>query len=99
MPPKLNKLPPSGFSEPSEPSDLSPEQNPRSQLTSNQEENPQIIAQNPGYQRKDYERNGRSMAGWELEDAKNKEVDNGSYDYEGVLDTVKRKFSAVKAKL
>ena len=104
MPLKVSQPPASAFSEPSEPSNLSPSQKPSCLITSNQEENPQLIAHNPGHQYADEEHVGRGVksakteaAGRELEDAKSKEVN--AYDYEGVLDTVKRKLGAVKCKL
>jgi hypothetical protein len=43
MPPKISSPPPSAFSEPSEPSDLKPEDKPKDQITKPQEENPQVI--------------------------------------------------------
>ena len=43
MPPKAQSPPTSAFSEPSEPSDIVPENNPREQLTRPQEENPQVV--------------------------------------------------------
>ena len=43
MPPKVQSPPTSAFSEPSEPSDIMPENNPREQLTRPQEENPQAM--------------------------------------------------------
>ncbi len=95
MPPKADQPPTSAFSEPSEPSENKPEENPASQLTSNQEENPQLIAQKPGHQKA--EENGGNVVGKEFKDAKSSEVD--SYDYEGVLDTVKKKLGVVKGKL
>lgn len=99
MPPKAaakeDQPPASAFSEPSEPSENAPGRNPASQLTSDQEENPQLIAQKPGRQRAD--KNGGDVIGKEFKDAKSSEVD--SYDYEGVLDTVKRKVAGVKGKL
>jgi hypothetical protein len=43
MPPKVENPPPSAFSEPSEPSELKPEDKPKSLLTGPQEENPQVV--------------------------------------------------------
>lgn len=47
MPPRAEKLPPSAFAESSEPSGSAPGENPKEQITSAQEENPQIIATKP----------------------------------------------------
>jgi hypothetical protein len=43
-------LPLSAFAEPSEPSELAPEDNPKEQLTHNQEENPQAVVKKPSKQ-------------------------------------------------
>lgn len=43
MPPKTQNPPPSAFSEPSEPSELKPEDKPKALLTGPQEENPQVV--------------------------------------------------------
>ena len=56
MPPKAKVVPPSGLSEPSEPSEVKPEDKPKKQLQGEQEENPQVIAQKPGKQYKDEKR-------------------------------------------
>jgi len=50
MSPKAQVVPPSGLSEPSEPSQVKPEDKPKRQLAGEQEENPQVIAQKPGKQ-------------------------------------------------
>lgn len=47
MPPKSQQLPPSAFSEPSEPSQLKPGDKPKEQLRGSQEENPQIVVTRP----------------------------------------------------
>ncbi|THH14112.1 hypothetical protein EW146_g6185 [Bondarzewia mesenterica] len=44
--PKAKLEKPSAFSEPSEPSNLSPEDEPREQITGEQEENPQLVLKN-----------------------------------------------------
>lgn len=48
--PEAKELPPSSFSEPSEPSDIRPEDKPASTLRGPQEENPQLIAHSKGRQ-------------------------------------------------
>lgn len=53
MAPKPQVVPPSGSSEPSEPSEIRPEDKPKKQLTGEQEENPQAIAHRPGGQAAD----------------------------------------------
>ena len=67
MAPRAQVVPPSGFSEPSEPSQLEPEDEPKQQLRGPQGENPQIIAQNPGKQYEDErkERHGDRVKGTE----------------------------------
>ena len=52
-------VPPSGASEPSEPSSLKPENKPREQLTGRQEENPQVVAHRPQGQAGDTNNGGR----------------------------------------
>ena len=48
--PKAERLPDSSFSEPSEPSQLRPEDKPARALRGEQEENPQLLAHNRGRQ-------------------------------------------------
>ncbi|KAI0709945.1 hypothetical protein C8Q76DRAFT_798716 [Earliella scabrosa] len=48
--PEAKELPPSSFSEPSEPSDFRPEDKPAATLRGPQEENPQLIAHMRGRQ-------------------------------------------------
>jgi hypothetical protein len=48
--PEEGNLPLSAFAEPSEPSELAPEDNPKEQLCHNQEENPQIVVRMPSKQ-------------------------------------------------
>lgn len=56
---KPEVVPPSGASEPSEPSPMRPEDKPKKQLTGEQEENPQVVAHRPGGQEADAKgRNG-----------------------------------------
>ncbi|KAH9902616.1 hypothetical protein C8Q73DRAFT_831560 [Cubamyces lactineus] len=47
---KAEIVPPSSFSEPSEPSQLCPEDKPKDTLRGEQEENPQLVAHNKGRQ-------------------------------------------------
>ena len=49
--PSGDDLPLSAFAEPSEPSELAPEDNPKEQLTHNQEENPQVVLRKPSMQK------------------------------------------------
>ncbi|CCM03081.1 uncharacterized protein FIBRA_05201 [Fibroporia radiculosa] len=49
-------VPPSKASEPSEPSDIRPEEKPKEQLTGEQEENPQVTAHRKGEQAADHGR-------------------------------------------
>ncbi|KAI0787969.1 hypothetical protein C8Q74DRAFT_1366762 [Fomes fomentarius] len=53
--PEAEEVPPSSFSEPSEPSDLCPGDKPASTLRGPQEENPQLIAHSKGRQSGDAE--------------------------------------------
>ena len=48
--PKAQRLPDSSFSEPSEPSQLRPEDKPAAALRGEQEENPQLVAHSKGRQ-------------------------------------------------
>ncbi|KAI0694653.1 hypothetical protein C8T65DRAFT_744281 [Cerioporus squamosus] len=48
--PKAERLPDSSFSEPSEPSQIRPEDKPESTLRGEQEENPQLVAHSKGRQ-------------------------------------------------
>ncbi|KAI0636088.1 hypothetical protein C8Q77DRAFT_1155799 [Trametes polyzona] len=57
---KAAVVPPSSFSEPSEPSELRPEDKPKNTLRGPQEENPQLIAHEKGSQSGD---KGRLSAG------------------------------------
>jgi hypothetical protein len=50
---KPQVVPPSAASEPSEPSEVRPEDKPKKQLKGEQEENPQIVAHRPGGQEAD----------------------------------------------
>jgi len=50
---KPERVPASGLSEPSEPSELKPSDKPKEQIQRPQEENPQLIAHNPGKQAHD----------------------------------------------
>ncbi|GJF00064.1 hypothetical protein PsYK624_163420 [Phanerochaete sordida] len=61
MAPKAQLVPPAGASEPSEPSEIRPEDKPKKQLTGKQEENPQVVAHRAGGQEAD--RKGRNKAG------------------------------------
>ena len=63
MAPKAQLVPPSGASEPSEPSEIRPEEKPKKQLTGEQEENPQAIAHRPGGQAADHKHKSRSDGG------------------------------------
>ncbi|KAH8100116.1 hypothetical protein BXZ70DRAFT_1008624 [Cristinia sonorae] len=61
--PKAQIVPPSGFAEPSEPSQITPENKSKKQLTEEQEENPQVIAQKPGKQYHDRKSEGGKAGG------------------------------------
>lgn len=64
MTPKPQVVPPSASSEPSEPSEIRPEDKPKKQLTGEQEENPQVVAHRPGGQVADKKgRNGTARGG------------------------------------
>lgn len=54
--------PPSGSSEPSEPSEVKPSNKPKQQLTGEQEENPQLLAHKPGKQSGDAKAEGDDVA-------------------------------------
>lgn len=49
--PSKDDPPLSAFAEPSEPSELAPEDDPKEQLTHNQEENPQLVLRKPSMQK------------------------------------------------
>ena len=66
MAPKPQVVPPSGSSEPSEPSEVRPEDKPKEQLTGEQEENPQVVAHRPGGQAA--EKKSKSAGGGEYLD-------------------------------
>lgn len=57
--PKAEVVPPSGFQEPSEPSDIAPGEQPRAQVASAQQENPQLIAHEKGAQASESEKTRR----------------------------------------
>ncbi|KAI0325436.1 hypothetical protein GY45DRAFT_1260812 [Cubamyces sp. BRFM 1775] len=56
---KAQLVPPSSFSEPSEPSQLRPEDKPERTLRGEQEENPQLVAHAKGKQSEDHREQGR----------------------------------------
>ncbi|EKM58402.1 uncharacterized protein PHACADRAFT_252691 [Phanerochaete carnosa HHB-10118-sp] len=60
MAPKPQVVPPSGSSEPSEPSEIRPEDKPKKQLKGEQEENPQVVAHRPGGQAADKKGDSKS---------------------------------------
>ncbi|TCD64280.1 hypothetical protein EIP91_004288 [Steccherinum ochraceum] len=66
MAPKAQVIPPGAASEPSEPSQIKPEDKSKKQITSQDEENPQVVVQKPGKQYKDRGEKGTAMKEGEI---------------------------------